>query len=56
MIKRVLALIGLLSMQKIMKLFTLIVLVLKMFLKKSKDLLDIKIQKQTYLEYKHTIQ
>ena len=27
-----------------------------MFLRKSKDLLDIKIQKQTYLEYKQTIQ
>ena len=39
-----------------MKLFTLIVLVLKMFLKKLKDLLDIKTQKQTYLEYKQTIQ
>ena len=39
-----------------MKLFSLIVLVLSMFLKKSKDLLDIKTQKQTYLEYKQTIQ
>ena len=27
-----------------------------MFLRESKDLLDIKIQKQTYLEYKQTIQ
>ena len=27
-----------------------------MFLKKSKDLLDIKTQKQTHLEYKQTIQ
>ena len=41
---------------KKMKLFTLIVLVLSMFLKKSKDLLDIRTQKQTYLEYKQTIQ
>ena len=41
---------------KIMKLFNLIVLVLNMFLKKSKDLLDIKAQKQKYLEYKQTIQ
>ena len=32
------------------------VLVLNMFLKKSKDILDIKTQKQTYLEYKQTIQ
>ena len=48
--------IGLLCMQKIMKLFALIVLVLNMFLNKSKDLLDIKTSKQTYLEYKQTIQ
>ena len=48
--------IGLLCMEKIMKLFTLIVLVLNMFLKKSKDLLDIKTSKQTYLEYKQPIQ
>ena len=41
---------------KKMKLFTLIVLVLNMFLKKSKDLLDIKTQKQIYLKYKQTIQ
>ena len=27
-----------------------------MFLKKSKDLLDIKTQKQTYLDYRHMIQ
>ena len=47
---------GLLCMQKIMKLFTLAALVLNMFLKKSKDLLGIKTQKQTYLEYKQTIQ
>ena len=38
------------------KLFTLIVLLLNMFLKKSKNLLDIKTQKQTYLQYKQTIQ
>ena len=38
------------------KLFTLIVLVLNMFLKKVKDLLDTKSSKQTYLEYKETIQ
>ena len=36
--------------------FTLIVLVLNMFLKKSKDSLDMKTSKQTYLEYKQTIQ
>ena len=41
---------------KIMKLFTLTVLFLSMFLKKLKDLLDIKTSKQTYLEYKHTTQ
>ena len=41
---------------KIMKLFTLIALVLTMFLKKLKDLLDIKISKQTYSEYKHITQ
>ena len=41
---------------KKMKLFPLTVLVLNMFLKKSKNLLDIKTQKQTYLEYKQTIQ
>ena len=41
---------------KKMKCFTSIVLVLSMFLKKSKDLLDIKAQKQKYLEYKPTIQ
>ena len=40
---------------KKMKLFTLIFLVLNMFLKKSKDLLDIKTQKETYLEYKQKI-
>ena len=34
----------------------LMVLVLNMFLKKSKNLLDIKTLKQTYLEYKQTIQ
>ena len=34
----------------------LMVLVLNMFLKKSKKLLDIKTLKQTYLEYKQTIQ
>ena len=39
-----------------MKLFTLIVLIMNMFLKKSKDLLDIKTQKQTYLKYKQTTQ
>ena len=44
------------SYAKIMKLFTLIVLVLSMFLKKSKDLFDIKTSKQTYSEYKHTTQ
>ena len=44
-----------LCMKKIMNLFTLIVLVLNMFLKKLKDLLDTKAQKQTYLEYKQTI-
>ena len=31
-------------------------LVLNMFLKKSKNLFDIKTSKQTYLEYKQTIQ
>ena len=36
--------------------FTLTVWVLNMFLKKLKDLLDTKIQKQTCLEYKQTIQ
>ena len=41
---------------KKMKLFSLIVLVLNIFLKKLKDLLDTKIQKQTYLEYKQAIQ
>ena len=41
---------------KKMKLFTLIALVLSMFLKKLKDLLDIKTLKQTYLECKHTTQ
>ena len=41
---------------KIIKLFTLIALVLNMFQKKLEDLLDIKTQKQTYLEYKQTIQ
>ena len=41
---------------KIVKLFTLIFFVLNMFLKKLKDLLDTKTQKQTYLEYKQTIQ
>ena len=40
---------------EIMKLFTLIVLVLNMFLKKSKYLLDIKTHtKKTYLEHKQT--
>ena len=38
------------------KLFTLIVLVLNLFLKNSKDLKLIKTQNQTYLEYKQTIQ
>ena len=41
---------------KTIKLFTLIVLVLNLFLKKSKVLLDIKTPKQTNLEYKKTIQ
>ena len=41
---------------KIMKLFTLIVSVLNISLNKSKDLLDIKTSKQTYSEYKQTIQ
>ena len=41
---------------KLMKLFTLIVLVLNMLLKKLKYLLDIKTQKQTCLEYKQTIE
>ena len=35
---------------------TLVVLVLNIFLKKSKDLLDVKTQTQTYLEYKQTVQ
>ena len=48
--------IGLLCMEKIMKLFTLIVLVLHTLLKKLKSLLDIKIEKQRYLECKQTIQ
>ena len=39
-----------------MKFFALIVLVLNMFLEKSKDLLDIKASKQKYLEYKQTVQ
>ena len=41
---------------KIMKLFTLIVSVLKMLLKKLIDSLDKKTQKQIHLEYKQTIQ
>ena len=41
---------------KIMKLFISTDLVLNMFLKKSKNLLDIKTQKQAYSEYKQTIQ
>ena len=48
--------IGLLCMEKILKLFTLIVLVLHTLLKKLKSLLDIKIEKQKCLEYKQTIQ
>ena len=40
---------------KIMKLLTLIALVLSMFLKKLKDLLDIKTSKQTYLEAYNSI-
>ena len=39
-----------------MKLFALIVLVLNIFLKESKNLFDIKTQKQASLEYKRTIQ
>ena len=41
---------------KLSKLCTLIVLVLNMYLKKSKNILDIKTSKQTYLEYKQRIQ
>ena len=48
--------IGLLCIQKLMKLFTLAALVLNMFVKKSKKLMDIKSQKKKYLEYKQTIQ
>ena len=47
---------GLLCVEKIMKLFTLTVLVSNTFLKKLKNLLDRKASKQTYLEYKQTIQ
>ena len=42
--------------KKKMKLFTLIVMVLSMFLKKLKDLLDIKTSKQTHSKHKHTTQ
>ena len=41
---------------KKMKLFISIVLVLNIFLKKLKNLLEIKTQKQIFFEYKQTIQ
>ena len=42
--------------KKKMKLFISIVLVLNIFLKKLKNLLEIKTQKQIFFEYKQTIQ
>ena len=48
--------IGLFCTVEIMKLFTLILLVQNMFLKKLKNLLVIKTSKQKYLEYKQAIQ
>ena len=56
-----LAHIGLLCMQEnyiqeIIKLLMSILLVWNIFQKKLKDLLEIKTLKQTYLEFKHTIQ
>ena len=53
---RMLVHIGLLYFVTEMKLFFLIVLVLNMFLKKLKNLLGIKTRKQTFFEYKQTIQ
>ena len=47
---------GLLNFILKLKLFTLTVLELNMSLKKLKNLLSIKKQKQTYLEYNQTIQ
>ena len=48
--------IGLLYFVEKLKLFILIILVLSMFLKKLKNSLEIKTQKQTYLEYNQVIQ
>ena len=48
--------IGLLNFILKLKLLTLTVLELNMSLKKLKNLLSIKKQKQTYLEYNQTIQ
>ena len=47
---------GLLSFVEEMKLFTSIVLVFNMFLKKSKKLSGIKTSKLTFFKYKQTIQ
>ena len=47
---------GLLYFVTKMKLFILIVLVLKMFLKKFKNLLDIKTSKPMFFEHKQSIQ
>ena len=51
-----LVLIRFLCMHKILKLLILKVLELNMFLKKFKNVFDIKTYKQIHLEYKETIQ
>ena len=47
--------VGLLCTVEIMKLFTLILSVLNMLLKKLKNLFVIKTSKETYLEYKQAV-